>query len=67
MNRNLLKAKIVENGITMDKLANLLDMNRVTLYAKMAGKSQFSIEEVIQACNILGIESAEEKVKIFLS
>lgn len=67
MNRKLLKAKIVEKGITMDKFASLLSMSRVTLYAKMAGKSQFSIEEVIQACNILGIELPEEKVKIFLS
>ena len=67
MKRNLLRAKIVENGLTMDELADKLEIHRGTLYYKMSGRSQFTIEEAMKMCDLLHIESSDEKAQIFLS
>jgi len=66
MNRNLLRAKIVENGLTMDEVADKSGMHRGTLYAKLAGRSQFYVDEINRICDLLHIDQPEDKCKIFL-
>lgn len=67
MRRNLLKAKIVENGLTMEELADKISVSRTTLFYKMTGKTQFTLEEVVKMCDVLNINTPEEKTNIFLN
>jgi DNA-binding XRE family transcriptional regulator len=67
MRRNLLKAKIVENGLTMEELADKISVSRTTLFYKMSGKTQFTIDEVVKICDVLNIRTPEEKTNIFLA
>lgn len=46
VNVNKLKGKIVENGLTVEKLADMIEMERSTLYRKLAKKGEtFTIKE----------------------
>lgn len=67
MRRNLLKAKIVENGLTMEELADKISVSRTTLFYKMSGKTQFTLDEVVKMCDVLNIRTPEEKTNIFLA
>lgn len=67
MKRNLLKAKIVENGLTMEELADKISVSRTTLFYKMSGKTQFTLDEVVKMCDVLNIRTPEEKTNIFLA
>ncbi len=67
MRRNLLKAKIVENGLTMEELADKISVSRTTLFYKMSGKTQFTLDEVVKICDVLNIRTPEEKTNIFLA
>ncbi|MBQ4018040.1 MAG: helix-turn-helix transcriptional regulator [Paludibacteraceae bacterium] len=67
MRRNLLKAKIVENGLTMEELADKISVSRTTLFYKMSGKTQFTLDEVVKICDVLNIHTPEEKTNIFLA
>lgn len=67
MNKNELRAKIVQNGMKMDDVAAKLGISRQTLYFKMRGKSEFLLSEVVQLCDMLHIDQPDEKVKIFLA
>lgn len=44
--RNKFRAKIIESGLTIEKLANLLGINAATLYRKINGSSDFSRSEM---------------------
>lgn len=44
--RNKFKAKIIESGLSVEKLANILGINVVTLYRKINGISDFSRSEI---------------------
>ena len=46
-NRNKLRAKIVEKGFTMEKLAKILGIDSATLYRKMSMKSDFTRNEIV--------------------
>lgn len=67
MNANLLRGKMVSNGFTQETLAQKMNITANTLSAKMNGKSQFDLAEVLKMCEILGITNNEEKCEIFLS
>lgn len=45
--RNKLRAKIVEKGFTMEKLAKILGIDSATLYRKMSMKSDFTRNEIV--------------------
>lgn len=47
MNINKLKAKIVENGMNVEMLANLVGIDRSTFYRKMNNQGEsFTVKEV---------------------
>ena len=58
---------IVEKGLTQEKLAEKIGMSQNTMSSRICGRSSFRVDEVKKICCILGIESSEEKAKIFLS
>ena len=64
MNVRKLKAAIVESGKLRDDLAEGLGMSRSAFSAKINGHREFSFKEAEALCQLLGIDSAEEKVKI---
>ena len=64
--KNKLKAKFVENGLTMEQVAQLLGINPVTLYRKMSGDSEFTRNEIAMLKNALNI-SLEEISNIFFA
>ena len=41
-NERKFKAKLVEAGLTVEKLAEIIGINQATLYRKIAGKSEFT-------------------------
>lgn len=63
---NLLKGKIVASGKTRRDIAQRLHMAESTLSDKINGKRSFTVNEALLLCEILDIESCEEKVAIFL-
>ena len=67
MQSNLIKARMIETGYTQRTLAAKLKMSTTSLNLKLAGKRAFDINEVLSLCEVLGINSPEEKVSIFLS
>ena len=66
-NANTLKGRIIEKGLTQEKLAEKIGMSQNTMSSRICGRSSFRVDEVKKICCILGIESSEEKAKIFLS
>jgi DNA-binding XRE family transcriptional regulator len=66
INTNLLRGKIVANGLTQEQIAAQMNMSKNTFSSKINGKSSFSIAEVLQLCKILHITDDKEKCEIFL-
>ena len=61
MNTRLLKAKMVENDYTIDKLAKLLNLNPMTIRLKMKGDG-FKVNEaraIMRAFNLTREETCE--------
>ena len=55
-----LKAKLVENGKNVDYLADSLEVNRTTIYRKLAaGGDDFTIGEVDRISQVLNLSVAE--------
>lgn len=55
MNRNLLRAKVVENGMTLTQLAKELHLDEATLYRKINGNSDFYRKEIQMIKHILNL------------
>jgi transcriptional regulator with XRE-family HTH domain len=67
VNINKLKGKIVENGLTIEKLADNIGIDRSTLYRKINNKGEtFTIKEADLILNALNL-TAEEAKAIFFS
>ena len=66
MNENILKAKMVEQGITTEALADMLGINSTTLYRKMSGSSDFKRAEIQQITVLLKLNS-NEMFRIFFA
>ena len=49
------------------QLAKAIGMNKNTLSAKINGKATFNVDEVMEICKTLGIQSDQEKCLIFLN
>ena len=67
MQTNLLKAKMVSNGLTQRSLAESLGMSKNTLSYKLRGRRPFDVDEVARICELLHITDPAEKAQIFLS
>ena len=63
---NKIKGKIVENGFTLETLANAIGMSRQTLSKKIKGRKEFTISEVEAICRELKI-SDDELVSYFFA
>ena len=62
--KNKLKAKIVENGFTIEQIAQKLGINYVTLYRKLSSDTEFTRNEIAMLKDILRL-SIEEIDNIF--
>lgn len=51
---------IKEKGVTLQEIADMLDINLVTLYRKMSGESDFYRKEIETIKNNLNIDNALE-------
>jgi transcriptional regulator with XRE-family HTH domain len=60
VNTNKLKGKIAEKGITLEKLAFLIGIDKSTMSRKMKnGGEGFSIKQANDIVNALGMSNAE--------
>lgn len=66
MNLNKINELIKERGIKRKAIAKELGISQQALWFKLNGKHAFSLEDAKILCKILRIETAEEKVEIFL-
>ena len=66
MNAFKLKAKIVEQNITMEALAKHIGISTTTLYRKVKYPLRLTLLEVIKLKDILGMTD-EEAIDIFLA
>lgn len=66
LNKNKLKAKVIENGLTMEKVAKELDINVTTLYRKINGTSDFTRSEMHKIKDLLNL-SVKDAVDIFFT
>jgi len=67
VNVNLFKGKMVSSGYNQESLARKMKISANTLSAKINGKSQFDLDEVLLLCELLSIDSNDEKCQIFLN
>lgn len=54
--KNKFRAKIIENGLTTEKVAEKLNINVATLYRKMNGTSDFTRSEIQKLKEILNLD-----------
>lgn len=66
LNRNKFLSKMVEAGYTQKTLAEKMNISKNTINAKINGKGYFDTKQVVTICEILHIQSSEEKSEIFL-
>ena len=65
MNMNKLKAKIVERGMNVEELADIIGITVQTLYRKMKAPLKITVGEAIQIKDVLDL-SDQEALEIFL-
>jgi transcriptional regulator with XRE-family HTH domain len=65
-NGNILKAKMVEKGVSMERLANVLGINTATLYRKIKGISDFSRADIQAIRSTLSL-TLDEVDRIFFA
>lgn len=66
-NMNLLKSKIVENGLSVEKIVESIGINKSTFYRKLANEGEnFTVEEVYKIASALNL-SAREVNSIFFN
>lgn len=66
MDANKLKNKMIANGCTVSKTAELLGMHKSSLYRKLNGFEKFTINEAAKLKDILGLTDLEA-LAIFLT
>jgi len=67
VNINKLKGKIVENGLTVEALAEKLGVDRSTLYRKLNAEGEtFTIKDANMICKALEL-NIQEATAIFFS
>lgn len=66
MNVNKLKGKIVEKGMNVEKLAEIIGIDRSSLYRKLNNSEKITIGEAAQMKDALGL-STDEATDIFFA
>ena len=64
LNKELLKQKIDDSGMTMVAVAKHANIGRVTLYNRLNGKGEFTAPEIVGLTKALNLSKAERE-KIF--
>lgn len=65
MNINKLKAKIVENGMNVEKLAELIEIDRSSLYRKLNSMEKITIGEANKIKSALALTDDEATAIFF--
>lgn len=65
-NTVLLRQRIKASGLKLQHIADYLGISRAALTMKIENASDFRQNEIKKLCELLHIESAEEKSLIFL-
>ena len=63
----LLKEKIESSGLRIGFIADKLGIERTTLWKKVNNERSFNQNEIMQMCELLRIDSLEEKERIFFA
>lgn len=66
-NSKLLKEKIRDSGYKFLFLAEKMGLSRQGLYLKVNGTNDFTVPEMIKLCDLIGIDSLEEREEIFFT
>lgn len=66
-NVELLQRKIKDSGYKVQFIAEKMGLSRAGLYKKLNGQNEFLTSEVESLCEILGIDSLEERQEIFFA
>ncbi len=66
MNANKLKGKIVEKGLTIAKVSDLIGVSRPSLYRKLSYHDKLTISEAIKIKEVLKLTDLEA-LDIFLT
>ena len=66
MNGTELKVKLMRLNMSIEDLANRMSINKVTLYRKIKGDTQFDLKEVKEVVQILNL-SQSEMLSIFFN
>lgn len=65
MNARLLKARMLENKVTIEEMAKMLSIHPATLYRKISNNTgSFTIKEAYEIVEILGLCS-KDAISIF--
>ena len=65
-NTKLLREKIEASGLKLQYIADQLGITRFGLYKKLQDGSEFKPSQIVIFCDILKIETIEERAQIFL-
>jgi plasmid maintenance system antidote protein VapI len=65
-NRNLLRSKIVENGLTYSSLASAIDLSESSLSKRINGTVDFTLEDMVKIKDALKL-SSDELMAIFFN
>lgn len=57
MNINDLRAEIARNNLSIPKLAELINIDKKTLYSRMNGETNFKQEEISAIAKVLNLTS----------
>lgn len=63
----LLKQIIKDSGLKLQFIASKMGISRYTLTMKINNESEFSTSEVESLCEILKIDSVEDRMRIFFA
>lgn len=62
---NKLKGKILEQRLTYEQVADAIGINKVTLWRKLNGRSDWTRHEMEDICTVLGIDSDDINLYFF--
>ena len=66
VNTNELLSLIAKSGLKKQYIAKELKMSVPSLWRKVHGTVDFKSAEIVKLCDMLGIRSGDDKVRIFL-
>lgn len=65
-NTKLLREKIEGSGLKLSYIADKIGLTRFGLYKKLQDGTEFKPSQIVKLCELLKIETVEEREQIFL-